>query len=61
MGDEMAEERDVGMVDLTDAEKEDILTMRNTPHLYNKVGIDFRIFCDSLIVIQCAIVLILPL
>lgn len=38
MGDESAEERDVGMIDLTDAEKEDILTMRNTPHLYNKVG-----------------------
>ncbi len=48
MGDEMAEERDAGMIDLTAAEKEDILAMRNTPHLYNKVGFYgfwFKIFC----------------
>ena len=37
MGDEREGERDVGIIDLNDAEKEDILTMRNTPHLYNKV------------------------
>ena len=37
MGDEREGERDVGIIDLSDTEKEDILAMRNTPHLYNKV------------------------
>ena len=31
--------REMGAVDLTQAEKEDILDMRNTPHLYNKVSL----------------------